>query len=75
MEYNNDKKFAGWIRTSQAGNMYINGLFELDGKKYQLNIMKQLKKKSEKAPDYWGTIEEAIKPEAKDDNCDDDAPF
>jgi len=69
MAYDNNFKFSGWIRTSKAGNKFISGLFELDGKKYQLNIMKQQNKKSEKSPDYWGKIEPAGKPEESD------APF
>ncbi len=75
MAYDNDKKFAGWIRTSDAGNKFISGTFELGGKKYQVNIMKQKEKNSEKSPDYWGTIQEAGRPDGDEPVSDDDVPF
>ena len=80
----NEKKSTGalWIKESKAGNKFMSGVVEIDGKKHDIVVFKNNYKKESKHPDYriFPSESREQKPspspqKSNDDMFDDDIPF
>lgn len=71
----NNSLGALWINESKAGNKYMAGQIEVDGKKIKIVVFKNKFKEEEKHPDYRIFPSQPKEAQGTKDDFQDDIPF